>query len=249
MGRLAGKTALITGGGTGIGRATALLLAEEGADVAVNYSRSRAEAEETARDIVDLGRRGLAVEADVSDETAVTSMMELVGGEFGRLDILVNNAGRTRFIPSRDLDAVKEQDWDDIFAVNVKGAFFCSRAAIRLMRNNGGGQIVNIASISGYLGQGSCIPYAVSKGALINLTKALAVSQAPEIRVNAVAPGVVVTRWIAGFDESFDKQHREETPLGRLADPEDVAIAVYGLIISEFVTGKTLVVDGGRTLK
>ena len=244
-----GKTALITGGGTGIGRATALLLAEEGADIAVNYSRSEREAGETAGDIEKMGRRSITVKADVSDESAVNAMFDTVARSLGGLDILINNAGRTRFVPIRDLDAVTEADWDDIFSVNVKGAFYCSRSAIRLMRKRGGGQIVNVTSISGYLGQGSCIPYSVSKGALINLTKALAVSQAPDIRVNAVAPGVVLTRWVADFDESFNRKHREETPLGRLAGPEDVAVAIYGLLISDFVTGKTLIVDGGRTLK
>ena len=247
MGRLGGKVALVTGGGTGIGKATSLLFAEEGADVAVNYSRSQKEAEETVDEIRSRGRRAIAVRADVADENAVESMVSRVVGELGRLDILVNNAGTTRFISYEDLDAVKGEDWDQIFAVNVKGAFFCSRAAIRAMKR--GGQIINVASISAYLGQGSSIPYAASKAALINLTRALAVSQAPHIRVNAVAPGVVMTRWVAGFDESFESKHLESTPLNRLARPQDVALAIFGLAISEFVTGKTLVVDGGRTLK
>jgi 3-oxoacyl-[acyl-carrier protein] reductase len=130
---------------------------------------------------------------------------------------------------------------------NLKGAFFCCRAVIPVMRSRDGGQIVNVSSISGFTGQGSCIAYAASKAALINMTRALAVSQAPHIRVNAVAPGVVETRWISGM-ENFTDQHRRATPLKRVAYPEDVAIAIFGLVINEFITGHTVVVDGGRML-
>lgn len=247
MGYLDGKVALITGGGTGIGRETALLFAREGADVAVNYSRSRSEAEGTAGEVRALGRKGLAICADVADDAAVRRMVEQTVDELGRLDILVNNAGTTKFVPLADLEALDEEAWDPVFDVNVKGTFFCSRAAIPKMRANGGGQIVNVASIAGLTGQGSSIAYCASKAAVLSLTRSLAVSQAPDIRVNAVAPGVVDTRWVDGWEE-FVRTNRETTPLKRIASARDVAVSILGLIVGEFVTGQTLVVDGGKTL-
>ncbi|MBW2149639.1 MAG: SDR family oxidoreductase [Deltaproteobacteria bacterium] len=245
MGRLEGKVALVTGGGTGIGRATSLLFAEEGADVAVNYSRSRSEAEETVSKIEKLGRKGLAICADVSDDAAVRDMIDTVVKTLGRLDILVNNAGITKFVPLDDLEGLTDENWERILAVNVKGTFYCSRAAIPRLRENGGGQIVNVASIAGITGYGSSIAYCASKAAVSCMTKSMAASQAPDIRVNAVAPGAVQTRWVVGWEEFMEK-HREATPLKRLATPEDVAASIFGLVISDFVTGQILVVDGGR---
>ncbi len=246
MERLTDQVALITGGGTGIGQATALLLAREGAHVAVNYSRSAAEAESTVEEITALGRQGCAIKADVSSEDDVRSMVAKVVDVFGRLDILVNNAATTEMIPYTDLDGMSGDVWDKIMAVNVKGTFYCCREAIPLLRDNGG-RIVNVSSIAGLTGQGSCIAYAASKAAVINMTKAIAISQAPDVRANAVAPGVVETRWIKGW-EQFTDPHRERTPLRRHATSEDVATAIYGLVINPFVTGQTVVVDGGRTL-
>ncbi len=246
MGRLDGKVALVTGGGTGIGRATSLLLASEGADVAVNYSRSRLEAEATVADVHDLGRNSIAVCADVAVESAVLEMVDRVAEELGRLDILVNNAGTTVFVPLADLEALTDEAWDPVFDVNVKGAFYCARAAISKMPETGG-QIVNVASIAGTSGQGSSIAYCASKAALISLTKSLAISQAPRIRTNAVAPGVVNTRWVKGWDE-FVRANREATPLKRVAEPHDIANAILSLIINEYVTGQVMVVDGGKTI-
>lgn len=246
MGRLDGKVALVTGGGTGIGRATCLLLASEGADVAVNYSRSLNEAEATAADIRALGRNSIAIRTDVSVESAVREMVDRVVGELGRLDILVNNAGTTVFVPLADLEALTDDAWDPVFDVNVKGAFYCARAAIARMPE-AGGQIVSVASIAGTCGQGSSIAYCASKAALISLTKSLAVSQAPRIRANAVAPGIVNTRWVKGWEE-FVRVNREATPLQRVAEPEDIANAILGLVVNELVTGQVLVVDGGKTI-
>lgn len=246
MGRLDGKVALVTGGGTGIGRATSLLLASEGADVAVNYSRSRKEAEATAADVRALGRNSIAIRTDVSVESAVREMVDRVVGELGRLDILVNNAGTTVFVPLADLEALTDDAWDPVFDVNVKGAFYCARAAIARMPE-AGGQIVSVASIAGTCGQGSSIAYCASKAALISLTKSLAVSQAPRIRANAVAPGIVNTRWVKGWEE-FVRVNREATPLQRVAEPEDIANAILGLVVNELVTGQVLVVDGGKTI-
>jgi 3-oxoacyl-[acyl-carrier protein] reductase len=246
MGRLDGKVALVTGGGTGIGRATSLLLASEGADVAVNYSRSRTEAEGTAAEIRAAGRNSIAIRADVAVESVVREMVDRVAEELGRLDILVNNAGTTVFVPLADLEALTDEAWDPVFDVNVKGAFYCARAAISKMPETGG-QIVNVASIAGTSGQGSSIAYCASKAALISLTKSLAISQAPRIRTNAVAPGVVNTRWVKGWDE-FVRANREATPLKRVAEPHDIANAILSLIINEYVTGQVMVVDGGKTI-
>ena len=247
MGRLTGKVALVTGGGTGIGRATSLLFAQEGADVAVNFSRSESDAEDTVSEMQQLGSKGIAVCADISNDASVRSMVKEVVKMLGRLDILVNNAGTTQFVPTTDLEGMTEELWDRILGVNVKGTFFCSRAAIGAMRVYNGGQIVNVSSDSAFTGQGSSIAYTASKAAIINMTRALAISQAPEIRVNAVAPGVTETRWIQGI-EPFADAYRRKNPLQRLARPEDVAEAIFGLVVNDFITGQTLVVDGGRTL-
>lgn len=247
MTKFAQQVALVTGGGTGIGEATSLMFAEEGAAVAVNYSRSKDEAEAVVSKIESSGGRAVAVQADVSDDGQVCAMVDEVVATFGRLDILVNNGGTTERVQYTDLDGMTEQAWDRIMAVNAKGTFLCSRAAIKVMKEQGSGQIINTTSISAYTGQGSCIAYSASKAAIINITRALAISQAPEIRVNAVAPGVVETRWIEGMEE-FTEPHREATPMKRLATPKDVALAIFGLAVNEFITGKTLVVDGGRSL-
>ncbi|HCR17618.1 MAG TPA: 3-ketoacyl-ACP reductase [Candidatus Latescibacteria bacterium] len=247
MSHLSGKVALITGGGTGIGRETGLMLAENGADIIVNYSRSETEAEETVAAIQGLGRKAFSICADVVDDSAVRKMFESASREFGRLDILVNNAGITRFVPLIDLEGLSDELWDPVFDINVKGTFYCSRAAIPKMKKNSGGQIINVASIAGIVGVGSSIAYCASKAAVISLTKSMAISQAPDIRVNAVAPGVAHTRWIAGQEE-FVKSAIETTPLKRIATAKDVANAIFGLAIGEFITGQVLVVDGGRIL-
>ena len=247
MGRLDGKVALVTGGGTGIGRATSLLFAADGADVAVNYSRSRDDAEKTVADIKAIGRRAIAVKADISDNAAVVAMVDTVVKAFGRLDVLVNNAGTTRRVDLADLDGLTDADWDTILGVNVKGTFYVCRAAIPQMKKSGGGRIVNVASIAGTTGQGSSIAYSASKAAIICLTQSLAVSQAPDIQVNAVSPGLVETRWVAGWETS-NQGHARGTPMQRNATPEDVAESIFGLVTSGFVTGQNLIVDGGRSL-
>jgi len=239
-----GKAVLVTGGATGIGRSCALKLAALGADVAVNYSRSASEAEEVVASISASGRRGLAVKADVAKDAEVRAMADRVLAEFGRIDVLVNNAGRTHYVDIADLEGVREEYWNEIFDTNVKGTFFVSRAFAGPLKASGG-CIVNVASIAGFIGRGSSIPYAVSKAAIINLTKNLARALAPEVRVNAVAPGIVNTRWVKG-KEAHVRRQSEGTPLGRVAEADDVAEAVLGLVLhGDFVTGQTLVVDGG----
>jgi 3-oxoacyl-[acyl-carrier protein] reductase len=242
------KVALITGGGTGTGRAIALGLAKMGIDLVINYSRSRQEAEETAAEIRKLGVSCLVLQADVADDDQVRAMMNGTISEFGRLDYVVNNAGTTVFVDYADLEGLKDEHWDRIMDVNVKGIFHVSRAAAPYLKQ-AKGSIVNITSVSGNSGQGSSMAYAVSKAAAICLTKALARSLAPEVRVNSVAPGIILTRWVAGREEHVERFGKEKTPLGRVCKPQDVADVVIPLLISAaMMTGQTVVVDGGMTL-
>lgn len=242
---IGGKVALVTGGGTGIGRATALLLASKGADVAVNYSRSKDDAEATAADIRKLGRRAIVLCADVALDDQVRRMVDETVRELGGLHILVNNAGWTEFVDFKDLDQLNDDVWDRTMSVNVKGPFYCIRAAAPHMQSAGGGVVVNVSSLAGSIGRGSSIPYCASKAALNLLTRMMARVLAPAIRVNAVAPGVVTTRWVAK-QTAFVRGAQMQTPMRRVAGPEDVAQAVVSLIESnDFVTGQVLPVDGG----
>lgn len=239
--------AIVTGGGTGIGRATSLLLAERGATVVLVYAHSRREAEETVQEVEAEGGRAIAIEADVSDETAVKAMVKTVVDRFGRIDLLVNNAGITRQLKFDDLEVITDEIWDAIFAVNVKGSFYCSRAVAPHMRESGAGAIVNVGSIAGITGLGSSLPYAVSKSAVHGLTRSLARALAPEIRVNCVAPGAVATRWWAGNEE---KMHAlaGDLPLGRIVTPDEVARLVIATLEAPTMTAQVIVVDSGQTL-
>src|SRR5919199_825134 len=250
-GRLRGKVALVTGSATGIGREAAIGFAQEGADVVVNYSRSEAEAKQTRDDCAAHGVRALLIRADCSREDQVKDMVERVAGDLGGIDILVNNAGRTRFIsfesPPRPegLDEVTDEDWDAILGLNVLGTFYVSRACVPHMQRRGEGLIVNVASIAGLTGKGSSIPYAVSKGAMITLTKSLARALAPTIRVNAVAPGIVLTRWVAGREDHI-RRNAKDTPMERPAGPEDVGPVIVSFATTgTFLTGEVSVIDGG----
>jgi 3-oxoacyl-[acyl-carrier protein] reductase len=250
---LAGQAAIVTGGGTGVGRATALALARLGCSVVVNYSRSKDEAERTAAEVAALGVRGLAVAADVADDAACRGLVASAVRELGRLDVLVQSAGTTAFIPHTDLERVSDADWDRILAVNLKGPFQCARAARGPMLETGGGAIVNVSSVAGIAGVGSSIPYCASKAALNNLTVTLARALAPKIRVNAVAPGFITGRWLqGGLGPGYDsvKQSIESrAPLRRVCEPEDVAEAILSLVIGpQLVTGQVWVVDGGMLI-
>lgn len=241
------RVALVTGAATGIGRAVALRLAGRGLAVAVNYSRSEADARETLDGVLALGVPGILCPASVADDAAVRAMIARCRDELGGLDVLVNNAGTTHFIDHADLEAVTTQVWDDIFSVNVRGAFQCIRAAAPLLQASAG-SVVNITSVAGLSGQGSSIPYAASKAAFNTLTKSLARVLAPRVRVNAVAPGPVKTRWLAGREKMIESSLRL-TPLGRAADPDDIADAVEFLALDQtLMTGQVVVVDGGRTM-
>lgn len=246
---LRGKVALITGGGTGVGRAIVLQLARLGVDCAVNFSKSKAEAQETTQEATASGVRAMPIQADVADESQVQRMCEAVSQNLGPIEILVNNAAFTRFTNLADLNALSQQDWNRTFAVNVNGTYFCSRAVAPTMKSQGWGRIVNISSIAAMTGQGSSIAYCASKAAILSLTRSLAKVLGPEITVNAVAPGLIDTRWIAEREhlDELKASYAQQTALGKVLTPDDVAEAAVSLIASmSLVTGQTIIVDGGR---
>ncbi len=250
---LTGSVAVVTGGGTGIGRAVAERLVGAGArGVLVTWSRSADAAEEAVRALTEAGAEAEALQVDVRDEAAVRALAARCEQRFGRCDVLVNNAGTTHWVPFDDLDAVTDEVWDEVLGVNLQGAFRCARALAPALRASGGA-VVNVASISGHRGIGSSIPYGVSKAGLIQLTRALAVALAPQVRVNSVSPGTVATRWqldrhgADAFAEMTERE-REVAPLARTPDADDVAAAVLGLLGADVVTGVDVVVDAGKHL-
>ena len=242
--------ALVTGSATGIGRACAVRLAKLGFDIVVNYSRSEADAQETVRLVEEIGSRSLLHQADVSDDAAVRKMIDRIEQEFGRLDVLVNNAGTTHFVEHSDLEGMSEEKWDRILGVNLKGPFFCIRAAANLLAAGEGGAVVSVSSVAGISGLGSSVAYCASKGGLNTTTKSLARALAPNVRVNAVCPGPVDSRWLRAVmseEELYDRT--KEYPLPRPAQPDDIADAVVYLATgTTLTTGQLLVVDGGRTM-
>jgi len=245
------KAALVTGGATGIGRSAVLALARAGFDVAVNYSSSETAARETAAEAEKLGARTLLVRCDVSDEKGVRAMLRAVEEKFQRLDVLVNNAGTTASWKPRDLETLSLEDWDRVFAVNVRGLFQVTRAAVPLLKKTQG-CIINTASIVGLRPGPQPLPYAASKAAVVNLTKTLAWNLGPEIRVNAVAPGWMEGDWMKRMlkDKYADlmEKRAKATPLRRVVTADDVAETMLSLIQSNrFVTGEVVVIDGGFT--
>ncbi|CAN7673452.1 SDR family NAD(P)-dependent oxidoreductase [Paenibacillus sp. LjRoot56] len=245
--QLSNKVALVTGGGTGIGRAVSFALAKRGVAVAVNYSRSKEDAEETARRIIEEGGRAIAIQADVSNNNEVIEMVRSIEHLLGTVDLLVNNASMTHHIPLPDLDAVTDDIWDELFDVNVKGMFYCARAVAPIMKTNGQGAIVNVGSIAGLTGVGSSLPYAISKSAVHGLTKSLARALAPHIRVNCVAPGAVATRWWAGREDQMQKL-APNLLLQQISTPEDIAQFICAALEQEAMTGQIITVDSGQTL-
>ena len=244
MGELEGRVAIVTGSTSGIGEATARRLVDLGAMVMVNSSSSV----EAGNDLVaELGTATRYHRADVSSEEECIGLVDATVEAFGGLNILVNNAGYTRVIPHNDLDAVTEEVFRRIIDVNVFGTWYLSRAAVPALKAGGDGNIVNITSIAGLTAGGSSIPYAVSKAALNHLTRLMANVLGPEIRVNAVAPGLVETPWT----ETWDAVHAavaQRSPLGRSATADDCAEAVLGILRARYQTGDVVVVDGGLTL-
>ncbi|WP_036774323.1 SDR family NAD(P)-dependent oxidoreductase [Photorhabdus australis] len=242
-----GKTAIITGGGTGIGRAISVMLAKQGAAVAVIYSQSEREALETTESIIRDGGQAIAIKADVADESAVKAMINTVVEKFNGIDYLVNNAGTTRQLQFEDLEVISDDIWDAIIDVNVKGTFHCCRYAAPYLKARTGSAIVNVGSIAGETGLGSSIPYAVSKSAVHGLTKSLARALAPSVRVNCVAPGAVETRWWKGREAKMQTLCTH-LPLERIATPEDVAEVTLMMLKAEAMTGQIVKVECGQTL-
>jgi NAD(P)-dependent dehydrogenase (short-subunit alcohol dehydrogenase family) len=252
---LKGRVALVTGGAGGIGGAVVRSLAKAGiGGLAINYRRSAKAAEELAADVERAAVKALTVQADVQNDAQIRGMIEQIAGQFGRLDILVNNAGVTHWVNLADLDGVTDKIWDEILDVNVKGAFRCARAAAPMLAQHQG-MIVNVSSISGVLAPPtlSSLPYGTAKAALIYLTKGLAAALAPRVRVNCVAPAFTDTPWMS---EHFGAEYPQAIakasagfPLQRIASADEVAGAILGLITGgDFVTGQTLIVDGGLSL-
>jgi ketoreductase RED2 len=241
---LQGRVALVTGSSSGIGAAIATALAERGVSIVVNSSSSVSAGERLAAALPDAAY----VRADISDEAEAAQLVTSAVERYGRLDILVNNAGTTEVIPHHDLDACTNEIWERIFRVNVFGTWNVIRAAAPHLRAAGDGVIVNVTSLAGVRPTGSSIPYAASKAALNHLTLLLANALGPEVRVNALAPGLIDTPWTADWD-AIREAVRGMAPLRRSGTPEDVADACVGLVAARYVTGQVLLVDGGMALR
>jgi 3-oxoacyl-[acyl-carrier protein] reductase len=242
-----GRAALVTGSGTGIGRAIVERLARDGTKVAVNFRQSLSATEDLVSQIRSAGGIAISIQADVSKDAEVRAMIARVDREFGRLDVLVNNAGWSTRVPHRNLDELTDDIWDKTFDINLRAVFYCTRAAVPLLRKQSGASIVNVASVAGSTGVGSSIAYAAAKAGVLTMTKSLARALAPEIRVNAISPGLIRTQF-AGRPDSDSAFNAEEgvTPLKRLATIAECAEVVSFLAsAATAVTGQTILVDGG----
>jgi 3-oxoacyl-[acyl-carrier protein] reductase len=255
-----GKAAVVTGSGSaaGIGRSTALMLADMGAaGVVINHSssKSREKAEAVAKEVERAGAKAVVCQADVSSDAECRAMMKLAADSFGRLDILVNNAATTIRVRFEDLDGLTEEVWNRNIGVNLKGTFYCIRAAAPYMQQAGEGAVVNISSIAGIRAVGSSsIAYGAAKAGVINMTMFLARALAPSIRVNCVTAGFVAGQWMhesLGAERYAKALERTASriPRGRVAQPEDVAQAITSLIASDFITGHNLICDGGFLIR
>jgi 3-oxoacyl-[acyl-carrier protein] reductase len=244
-----GRVALVTGGGRGIGRALAVRLAEEGANVAISYRSNDAAAGEAAEKVRGAGVEIELFKGDVSSPADVEALFNGVSDTFGRVDILVNNAGITR---DNLMMRMKEEEFDDVLRTNLKGTYLCTRAALRSMVRARWGRIVNVSSVVGLVGNAGQANYAASKAGIIGFTKSVAREVAQRgITVNAVAPGYVETELTGSLPEKVKEQIREQVPAGRFGEPEEVAEVIAFLVGEEagYVTGQTIAVDGGMTMQ
>ena len=249
MDKLSGKTALVTGASRGIGKAIALELARQGANVAVNFAGSAGRAAEVVGEIQALGGKAISIQGDVADAKRVTEMVGETIQEFGRLDILVNNAGINR---DTLLMRMKEEDWDAVVNTNLKGVFLTTKAVTRQMMKQRSGRIINIASVVGLAGNAGQANYVAAKAGVIGLTKTTARELAPRgITVNAVAPGFIETDMTGALPEGIKGEMLGQIPLSRFGSPEDVAHLVTFLASDEasYITGQTLNVDGGMVMQ
>jgi len=238
---LQGSVALVTGAGKRLGRAVALHLAEQGADVVIHYRNSQSEAQEAVRQIEKLGRRATAIGADLGQVSEIKRLFDEAGKHFGRLDVLVNSAAN--FLPA-SMVSTTEEIWDLALDTNVRAPFFCAQAAAPWLRRSEG-VIINFADTGGLLGWTGYIPHSISKAGVIMLTKVLAKALAPEVRVNAIAPGTIT---MEGDPPEWKADFIKLAPLGRTGEPSDITASVLFLVQSKFITGQVLVVDGGRAL-
>ncbi len=248
MGRFKGKSAIVTGASRGIGREIALLLAKEGARVAVNYSGSKDKADEVVQLITAAGGEAFAIQADVSDADSVKKMVDQTVETFGSIDILVNNAGITK---DNLLMRMKEDEWDDVMSINLKGVFLCTKGVTRQMMRQRAGKIVNVASIVGVSGNPGQANYVAAKAGVIGFTKTAAQELASRnINVNAVAPGFITTDMTDALSEEVKNQMLAMIPLGKLGSPEDVAKTVMFLLSDDaaYITGQTIHIDGGMVM-
>ena len=244
MGRLEGKTALVTGASRGIGRAIALELAQEGANVAINYQSNDAKAQEVADAINKLGVTCLLAKANLANPQEARAMVKRVATQFGRLDVLVNNAGITR---DKSLRKMTDEDWMEVIQTNLNGMFFCTSAAIPIMIEQNFGRIVNISSMNGQIGAFGQANYAASKGGIIAFTKTAALELAKaNITVNTIAPGFTETDMFAKVPANIQEQIKGRIPVGRFAHPEEIAKAVTFLVADgAYITGQQINVNGG----
>lgn len=254
-GELFGKVAIVTGSATGIGAAVAVGLARRGANVVVNYSKSEKEARATAAAVSETGAQALVIQGDVAADADCRKLAAAAQDAWGRIDILVNNAGTTKFAGHGDLEALSADDFAQIYAVNVIGAFQMIRAAAPALKASGSGSVVNISSIAGIAGIGSSVAYAASKGALNTMTLSLARVLGPEIRINAVCPGYVATRWFTdrfgqATTDKISEDQAQQTPLKRAGAPDDIADSVIFFCspASRHITGELISVDAGLHL-
>ncbi|RRW39894.1 SDR family oxidoreductase [Pseudomonas luteola] len=246
---LRGQVAVVTGGAGGLGSIICHTLAMAGASVVIGYNSSAEAAQRLAETMPKAQQPHLALPAPVTDSTALAELARLIRLKLGRCDILINNAGTTRYVEHADLDSLDDALIDHILTTNVRGSIAMVRALRPLLEESGNGLVVNISSIAAKTAMGSNIAYCASKAALDNLTQSLARALAPQIRVNSVAPGLADTEFVAGLDNSWRNDQAARTPLGRLAQPQEVADAVLALATAlRFTTGAIIPVDGGRPL-
>ena len=238
---LSGRVALVTGSAKRLGRAIALRLAEEGASLVIHYRTSGAEAQSAVAEVEKLGRQAIAIGADLNRISEIRKLFDEAGHHFGRLDILVNSAAN--FLPASVISTT-EEIWDASLDSNVKAPFFCAQAAAPLLRR-AKGVVINFADAGGLLGWPGYIPHSVSKAGVVMLTKVLAKALAPEVRVNAIAPGTIT---MPGDPPELEADFIKLAPLRRTGTPRDITDTVLFLAQSKFITGQVLVVDGGRTL-
>lgn len=248
MQRFIDRVALVTGSSSGIGEQTARELAAEGATVVVNSASSVEAGENVARELTSSGATASYVQCDISNPEQCRTLIGTVIERYGHLDVLVNNAGVTRVIPHNDLDAVTPEVFRQILEVNVLGTFEMTRVAMPHLRSTGDGAVVNVTSIAGIRPTGSSVPYAVSKAALNHLTLLLANVAGPQVRVNAVAPGLVRTPWTKDWGPIHDMM-KDRSALGRSAEPGDIAQVILDVATARYMTGEVVLVDGGMSLR